>query len=328
MPWRPAPPTPTLSYSLHDRPEDLPRTFGGDGATLVFQVFGAASPVPDYAVTDEDMLEFLHRLQEDAYRPPRLFDELYNRNLLLIGCGFPNWLARFFIRILSRQRLLEMGDTTRFVVDRETKTDTRLMLFLRDWHTEIYPEGDPAEFVNELNRRWCERNAAHSPAPAASSSVRETLEPMLPGSIFLSYSRDDLADVRTLHDALERAGIDVWFDVNRLGSGDAWERRIQDNIRNCSLFLPIISRNAVERMEGFYRREWRWGIERAYGFVEHVPFIIPIIIDDTAPETPGTPDYFWTRQLERAPSGSPSPEVVDRLKNALRQHQLRQRGQR
>ncbi|WP_136806446.1 toll/interleukin-1 receptor domain-containing protein [Desulfosediminicola flagellatus] len=152
-----------------------------------------------------------------------------------------------------------MGNTTCFVVDRETKKDTRLMLFLRDWHTEIYPDGDPAGFVNELNRRWCERNPSHSSEPADTlSSELKALKTMLPGSIFISYSREDLAEVQILHDTLEQAGLDVWFDVNRLGSGDAWERKIQDNIRNCSLFLPIISRNAVERMEGFYRREWRW----------------------------------------------------------------------
>ena len=319
--------TQVLSYSFHGSPEDLPRTFRGDGPALVFQIFGAASPVPDYAVTDEDMLEFLHRLQEDAYRPSRLFDELYNRNLLLIGCGFPDWVARFFIRTLSRQRLLEMGDTTRFVVDRETKMDTRLMLFLRDWHTEVYPEGNLAEFVNELNRRWSERNTSHSSVPEAPSAVRDVLEPMLPGSIFISYNRDDLPEVQKLHDALERAGIDVWFDVSRLGSGDAWESRIQDNIRNCSLFLAIISRNAVERMEGFYRREWRWGLDRDHNIADLMPFIIPIIIDDTAPGTPGVPDYFWTKQLERAPGGLPSLGVVERLKNALRQHQLHKRGQ-
>ncbi|MGR9116338.1 MAG: toll/interleukin-1 receptor domain-containing protein [Gammaproteobacteria bacterium] len=318
--YRGAASTRTLSYSLHDRSQDLLQTYVRDKGVYVFQVFGVANRVTDYAVTDEDMLEFLHRLQEDAYRPERLFDELYNHNLLLIGCGFPDWLARFFIRTLSRQRLMVLGDTTRFVVDREIKTDSSLMLFLRDWYTEIYPEGEPEAFIDELHRRWRQRNSASSPL------VKEEPVSMLPGSIFLSYSREDQKETKALHAVLEQAGMDVWYDECRLGSGDAWERRIQDNILNCSLFLPIISRNAAERMEGFYRREWHMAINRAYGFADHVPFIIPIIIDDTPPGFSGVPAYFWDRQLERAPGGLPTSEVIGRLRNALRQHQLQHRG--
>lgn len=320
------PGTTTLCYSLHNRDEDLPQVGDKNYDTFVFKVFGSVSPMPEYAVTDEDMLEFLHRLQEDNHRPARLFDTLYNRNLLLIGCGFPDWLARFFIRTLSRQRLLEIGDTTRFMVDRETRTGTPLMLFLQDWHTEIYLQGDPVEFVDELYQRWSKRNTVASPVMTASTQAQPETEPMLPGSIFLSYSRDDINAVRKLHTTLEQAGMDVWVDMNRLGSGDAWELLIQGNIRHCSLFLPIISRKAAERMEGFYRREWRWAIDRAQGFAEHMPFIIPVIIDDLPSESNSIPSYFWNRQMERAPDGLPSADVIDRLRKALRLHQLQQRG--
>lgn len=319
--------THTLRYSLNAQHQDLSESFGKDRAASVFQVFGAASPLPDYAVTDEDMLEFLHWLQDSEHRPKRLFDKLYDRNLLLIGCGFPNWLARFFIRTLSQKRLA-IEEQSRFVVDREVKTDSRLMLFLSDLHMEIYPEGDPAEFVIELNRRWCERNPGSVPAPAASSPVSEMPEPMQADPVFLSYSRDDLTEVWKLHDALEQAGIDVWFDVNQLGGGDAWKGQIEDNIRNCSLFLPIISRNAVESDEGYYWSEWHSGIERAKRIAEDAPFIIPIIIDDTPPESPRTPSYFRDRQMERAPEGLPPPGLVDRLRQAQRQRRLRRRRQR
>ena len=76
------------------------------------------------------------------------------------------------------------------------------------------------------------------------------------GAIFISYARQDLAAVQELKARLDAAGLNVWFDFDRLGAGDAFELKIQKNIRNCSCFLAVLSRNTESRQEGFFRREW------------------------------------------------------------------------
>src|SRR6185436_15140234 len=68
--------TRVLAYAPN-RTEDLdPGGVAAADRAIVFHLFGKLSAVPDYAVTEEDTLEFIHTLQNEAKRPQRLFDEL------------------------------------------------------------------------------------------------------------------------------------------------------------------------------------------------------------------------------------------------------------
>ena len=70
---------------------------------------------------------------------------------------------------------------------------------------------------------------------------------MRAGAVFLSYASEDRPAVILIRDALEQAGIDVWFDRNpeALRVGENFESKIKTNINQCSLFVPIISRNTL-----------------------------------------------------------------------------------
>ena len=39
------------------------------------------------------------------------------------------------------------------------------------------------------------------------------------------------------------AGIEVWLDKDALRGGDAWDQKIRRQIRDCALFVAVISRN-------------------------------------------------------------------------------------
>jgi hypothetical protein len=54
---------------------------------VVFHLFGKTSSSPDFVICDEDMLEFVHALQDKQRQPDRLFDELRSKHLLILGCG-------------------------------------------------------------------------------------------------------------------------------------------------------------------------------------------------------------------------------------------------
>jgi len=62
-------------------------------------------------------------------------------------------------------------------------------------------------------------------------------------AVFLSYASQDSDAANSICDALRAAGIEVWYDQRELRGGDAWDRKIRREIRECALFLPIISAN-------------------------------------------------------------------------------------
>lgn len=314
--------TQSLAFSLHDKVDDLPGEVEALTAPLVYQLLGRQSAAGDYAVSDEDKLEFLHRLQTVTYQPRRLFDELRRYHLLFVGCHFPDWLARFFIRTVTNQRLLGPRHTSGFVADHEAVRDVRLSLFLRGVQAEIYPPGDPVAFVDELHQHWQARRPTTVAEPLAGSR-----EAMLPDALFLSYAHEDRDAVLRLKQALDQVGLDVWFDQSALQGGDAWEHHINTNIRQCSLFVPVISANTVRRVEGYFRREWSWAIERAQTIADSVPFIAPVIVDDTPEGAEWVPDLFWRKHSLRAMAGELRRDQAEQLRDRVRQVKwLRGRG--
>jgi hypothetical protein len=138
------------------------------------------------------------------------------------------------------------------------------------------------------------------------------------GAIFISYAREDLAAVRTLKSSLEAAGFSVWFDFDRLAAGDSFDNMIHDNIQRCSLFLPVLSHNTEARAESFFRREWRYALDREMGIAPDVPFVIPVAVDDTN-RFDTLPPRFRELNITVLPQGQVTQEFVDRL-NQIQQH--------
>jgi len=133
------------------------------------------------------------------------------------------------------------------------------------------------------------------------------------GAIFISYAREDTAAVRTLKEALDAAGLTVWFDFDRLGAGDSFDLKIHQNIRRCSLFIPVLSRNTQARAQGFFRREWHYALDRDLEIDPSQPFIVPVAIDDTV-DVATLPRRFREINITAAPEGRPSAEFIAQLK--------------
>jgi hypothetical protein len=100
--------------------------------------------------------------------------------------------------------------------------------------------------------------------------------------VFLSYASQDAEFVQQLCEALRKAGIEVWFDQSELRGGDAWDASIRKQIKNCALFMPVISRNTHARDEGYFRLEWKLAVDRSQLMTANRPFLVPVVIDDTS----------------------------------------------
>src|SRR5690349_12657108 len=118
-------------------------------------------------------------------------------------------------------------------------------------------------------------------------------------TLFLSYASEDRAAVLRLRDALTAAGLDVWYDANELGGGDAWDQKIRRQIRECDYFMPVISATTERRKEGYFRREWRLAAERTLDMADDVMFLLPVAIDGTAESGARVPEKFVTVQWLR-----------------------------
>jgi hypothetical protein len=305
----------TADQQRHARP---PR----EDETVVFRLFGQACSTPQYAIHDEDYLEWLHALVSDAARlPDWVAYRLRDQPLLFIGCDVPDWLGRFFVRMSSNARL-SMSTKQFFFVGPTQAFDRSLSQFLSTHCGRMCAQildMDPAAFVNELHSRW----AATRPVVAAATATGQADGGgSTPGSIFISYVREDAAAARRLADVISSLGGDVWLDDRALQAGDDWEQSILSGIRRgVRLFVPMISANTEAREEGYVFREWSEAVERARSIPKR-RFIVPVVIDGAYAGNPNTytqiPEMFRQFQFGHAPEGAPDADLVAALTTEIR----------
>ena len=178
------------------------------------------------------------------------------------------------------------------------------------------------EFVDELHRRWRERNPSTprlTEAVAAPNAGGTT--GVMAGNIFISYARPDLAAAQTLSAAMEGIGGDVWLDMADISEGDEWEPHTRGAIQRCGVFLAVISRTTEARSEGYFRLEWRLAVERARR-IQGRKFIFPVIVDPDYAGNAGdyalVPEEFRAVQFAHAPNGTPSDGLRTELTQAIR----------
>ncbi len=143
------------------------------------------------------------------------------------------------------------------------------------------------------------------------------METESPRAVFISYARDDIAAAQRIADALHNHGVEVWFDLNELRGGDAWDQKIRKQIKSCMLFIPIISGRTQERSEGYFRLEWRLAVERSHLMAEGFPFLAPLVVDDTLESNSVVPAEFMRVQWSRLPGGLPTPDYIELVRNLL-----------
>lgn len=282
---------------------------------VVYHLLGRLSASPTYVMSDEDTLEFICALQSEHLTPEKLFHELEHNHLLFIGSSFTNWLARLFLRMAKRHRLSDPRDVGEVLADNHSGSDGRLMGFLQQVSVRTRVYSGAEKFVDELHRRWVTRNKSADVIELGAAPQR-FLPPereMPDHAVFISYAREDLPAVQKLKAGLDAAGVRTWFDLERLEGGDDYDRKIQRNIARCSYFIPIVSAATERRLEGYFRREWSYAIDRARNIAEGALFILPVVIDDTSGGEAQVPERFKAVHFTRLAGGEITPEFARRM---------------
>ena len=136
-------------------------------------------------------------------------------------------------------------------------------------------------------------------------------------AVFLSYASQDAQAALQLCEALRAAGVEVWFDRSELRGGDAWDTSIRKQIKACALFIPVISHNTHDRVEGYFRLEWKLGVDRSHLISADQAFLLPVVIDDTRDDDERVPERFREVQWSRLPGGVGSAAFVERVRRLL-----------
>jgi hypothetical protein len=315
------------SFSLRHQPNlEAPITAS---EVTIYHLFGTLGPVPDcYPLTQEDLIEFMFALRSEI-RPEKLYNELAEKSLLILGSRFSGWLARFFLRLPRQKRLSVRTKFPSFVADADISGDETMIFFLDNFsrNIRVFPARSPVEFVDELASRWAAHLTPPDPSPVNSGS-NDGPTPF----IFISYASEDVRVAEAIQTALQKAGVTAFFDRDQDGGGlrggDNWEPKLRKRILHCSLFMAILSKHVLDPGPRYFRAEWDLGLRqfklsRAYISPEDT-YLLPVVIDGTKHREDGIPEDFEKAQWIELSAGSPTS--VDAFVALVRQKYRRQQA--
>ena len=300
--------------------------------TVVLNLFGQAASTPQYAIHDEDRLEWVHALLSDTASLPDWLDyPLKHQPILFIGCEIPDWLGRFLLRMSSNTRLSLERNRFYFAgcsSDREPSLSHFFTTYCREVDGPTTRDGS-----DRVRRRTANAlGETHTPSPRTGIPVAAPSRPEGSATppIFISYMREDADAARRVCDAITQLGGDVWLDERRLRPGDSWEQEILTSIRrNVRLFVPIISANTELAEEGYVFKEWNEAAERMRS-IPRRRFVVPVVIDEHYGGNPiryrQMPEPFRRLQFGRAPAGDPDAGLLTVLTAEIRAIATERRG--
>ncbi|HEY5465212.1 MAG TPA: toll/interleukin-1 receptor domain-containing protein [Hanamia sp.] len=272
---------------------------------FVFNVFGSLLNTVDPALSEEDMLEYTGYFKEKIKNATNIINALKNKNLLFLGCAFPDWMVRFILRLLSNEPMHDWG-TKRTVIVVNDPSDLRKIQynFLKNYDVSTY-EGNTSDFVKELSMRWQKKNPL---------TVKNKM-------VFLSYTVKDKDAVENLKKAIE--GIDhvtCWYDNREIVAGDDFKTEIAKNIKSADLFIPLISANSLLHKDGYVQLEWFTAdnvntFRKIDGRTDK--YLMPVVIDDTDPYDNNVPKYFSELSIGKVPLGNPGQEFINQVRETL-----------
>lgn len=345
-------PSETRGFALRRRADAL-HSYPDEGQRCVYHLLGHLDRFGAIALPRARQLEYLYSLTTGRGDLLGVLGE--SRNLLFLGCNFPEWIAGLFTRMLLGKPIYESRDSLEVVACSELDPRRGLSsftAFLRDNRVEIYP-GDATSFVSELASRYHETSTDRAPdddgpdsdptnpdsweapesgregqGPAGGPS-RDGLPAPRKGHAFISYCKADAGAAKTLARELSQRGVSVWFDERDVTPGtlvdDAIRLAIEDE---SAAFVPIVSKNVFQRQRGYFLREWNYAAEAQRSFAPGVPFAFPVVIDgqsvsDAVSRLRGFFPAWAEANVECCRNGSVTDALVAALKNARKRFERR-----
>ena len=89
--------------------------------------------------------------------------------------------------------------------------------------------------------------------------------------VFISYSTVDMANAETVRNVLEKNGLSCWMAPRDIPGGSNYTKEIPIAIRNCKVFVLILSKNAQGS---------QWVLKELDSAVNYGKVILPFMLED------------------------------------------------
>lgn len=316
-----------LSYTIGEKERgrmstNVFRCLESSKCAVVYQLFGNIRKNENPAFTEKDILETIVEFHKDMLvekQENKLFWKLKSSSPLFIGCGFNDWLFRFFIHIITEEprQTLKYKPFPKFVVDNFDSKElgaSNLWEFLDNCGVELFHASDCSDFVNELLTRIEKKdpNAIVSPSDFSADA-------------FISFEGKDREIARLLAHNLDEDGVNAWLDEEDIEPGGKVDEIIFKDINKCPAFIPLVSKNSsqIETEDGklkYHIQEWQHAYTNNISENRNIE-IIPVKIDDTN----WIYDKFKDLYHSKIPGGKrvqDYPKFLKKLLNIQRKNQV------
>lgn len=103
--------------------------------------------------------------------------------------------------------------------------------------------------------------------------------PTSKANIFLIHAHADREVVRKLFQRLQKEGINVWLDSERLIPGQDWRNEIRNALLKCDAAVVCLSR-AFDQKRGYRHEELKLALEKANLLPDDEVFLIPARLEE------------------------------------------------
>jgi hypothetical protein len=238
-----------------NHPDDLPtqappRNFRVEfEKPVIYNLFGTHDKERgEYILTDSDYIELIYDLiKYERNKFSNLLSYLNAGYLLFLGCNFPDWFFRFFIRVCVGDRLdSEIPMKGKTVIDTLNSIDPSRTVFIDQYQIRSI-EMDCNLVIDKLFEALKDTNCLMGGG-------------RLNNKVFISYCRADEDLALAIARQLKVYFVDYFLDSESLSIGDDLGETIKWEIDNCCLFLPIVSTN-IQRSSPYVWREWNYAVD-------------------------------------------------------------------
>ncbi|GAA4736541.1 toll/interleukin-1 receptor domain-containing protein [Flavisolibacter ginsenosidimutans] len=242
--------------------------------TVVYNLYGKYDKDDTgFIVVDDDILELIHSISVNRDKLNTLFELLSSSSLLFIGCNFPDWLLRFFIRMFSKQKLSVSSSLYSVADIINSDVDRNRAIFIKNSSIKYF------EFNGEVFiQRLFDKISAKKPKWIRNNANIDYL--------FLSYATENQRQVIDIYEKLDDKDFDVFMDIRDIDHGEQIRDEVKKAIDNCKIFIPIISKetDTMSTNERFFKKEWDYVLEihnreNPNNEIGKKPVILPIFLN-------------------------------------------------
>ncbi len=267
----------------------------------LYYAFGKAESGSTFVSEEDDKLRTVAEWLDQNRNgfPSKIYSFLRSKKLLALGCKQHDWLFRFFWYSL-RKDVISLNNATlqeheeskgKVAIELDENDPLRYYLKRKGW---LYDNNDKNKlpgynnamgFIDDFLKSLliCKEN----------DNLGHLLHNNSLGGCFISYASEDFHFAMRLYLSLRERGFSVWIDHEKLLPGADYEERIENAIKECKVFLPILSGTILHDYEcgkfskpddekRYYLREWDIMMNRVQskgGFKGEKPTIIPVLCE-------------------------------------------------